>query len=187
MLLEHNWRKAMGGPLPIWRLETVCPQEMPTTYPDIENRMGYPPEPSIKNYEMWLDWQVHQLDTPHWWAELTTIPEVEDPRKLAQKICTSFLILAVRCEALPGQDYTAPSAPKCLTRGRFLPNHSSYQDDQWQPLLLTVTYARVLQYQVKKVRLPTLNDYCPLVMSMVELKQHVGGTSPSISKMSSGT
>ena len=45
-----------GGPLPIQRLEMVHPQEMPMTYPDIGNRMDYPPEPSIKNYEMWLDW-----------------------------------------------------------------------------------------------------------------------------------
>ena len=74
--------------------------QMPTTYLDIGNRMGYLLEPSIKNYEMWLDWQACQLDTPHWWAELTTIPEVEDPRKLAQKIHASCLILAVRCEAL---------------------------------------------------------------------------------------
>ena len=101
---------------------------MPTTYPDIVNRMGYPPEPSIRNYKIWLDWQACQLDTPYWWAELTTIPEVEDPRRLAQKIHASFLILVVRCEALPGQDYTVAPATKCLTRGRFLSNDPSYQD-----------------------------------------------------------
>ena len=106
----------------------VHPWEIPTAYPDIRSRMGYLPEPSIKNYKMWLDWQAHQLDTGSWWAELTVIPNVEDPRKLAWKICASFLILAVRCEALPGQDYTAPPAPKCLTRGRFLPDDPSYQD-----------------------------------------------------------
>ena len=110
---------------------------------------------------------------PHWWAELTAIPNVEYPRKLAQEISTSFLILAVRCEALPGQDYTMPPAPKCLTRGRFLPNDPSYQDVQWQPLLLTMTYAQVLQYWAEKVRLPTLPDYRPLAMSIVELMQHV--------------
>ena len=131
---------------------------MPTTYPDIRNRMGYLPESSIRNYEMWLNWWASQLDTPHWWAELTAKAEVEDPRKLAQKICTSFLIPVVRCEALPGQDYTTPPSPKCLTRGRFLPNGPSYQDVQWQPLLLTMTYTRPLQYWAEKVRPPTLND-----------------------------
>ena len=122
-----------GVPLPIWRQEIVHPWEIPTAYPDIGSRMGYLPEPSIRNYEMWLDWQSHQLDTPHWWAELTAIPDVEDPRKLAWKTCTSFLIPVVRCEALPGQDYTMPPTPKCLTRGRFLPDDPSYQDVWWQP------------------------------------------------------
>ena len=90
--------------------------------------MDYLPVPSIRNYEIWLDWWAGQLDTPHWWAELTAIPEVEDPRMLAQKTHASFLILVVQCEAFPGQDYTAPPAPKCLTRGRFLPNDPSYWD-----------------------------------------------------------
>ena len=54
------------GPLLIQRPEMLHPWEMPATYPGIENRMGYLPEPSIKNYEVWLNWQAHQLDTPHW-------------------------------------------------------------------------------------------------------------------------
>ena len=45
---------------------------------------------------------------PHWWVELTTIPGMEDPKKLAKKICTSFRIPAVRCKASLGQGYTAP-------------------------------------------------------------------------------
>ena len=45
---------------------------------------------SIKNYEKWLEWQAWQLDTPHWWEELTTIPDVEDIWRLAQKIWASF-------------------------------------------------------------------------------------------------
>ena len=137
--------------------------------------MGFLLEPSIKNYKMWLHWWACQLDTPHWWAELTAIPEVEDPRKLAQKIHASFLIPAVRCEALQSQDYTMPPAPKCLTRGRCLPNDPSYQDVWLQPLLLTMAYAQVLQYWVEKVTLPTLYDYHTLVMSIMELKQCVDG------------
>ena len=108
--------------------------------------------------------------------ELTTIPEVEDPRRLAQKICASFLIMAVRCEALPGQDYTMPPASKCLTRGRFLPNDPSYQDVQWQSLLLTVAYTQALQYWAEKDRPSTHNNYHPLAMGVVELRQHVGGS-----------
>ena len=75
---------------------------------------GYPPEPSIKNIEAWLDWWAHQLDTPHWWVELTAVPDMEDPKKLARKFCTSFLIPTVRCEASPGQGYTVPLLPNVL-------------------------------------------------------------------------
>ena len=64
-------------------------------------------------------------DTPHWWEELIAIPDVEDPRRLAWKIHASFLILVVRYEALLNQDYTMSPAPKCLTRGRFLPDDLS--------------------------------------------------------------
>ena len=42
-------------------------------------------------------------------------------------------------------------------------------------LLLTLAYAQVLQYRVEKVRPPTLGDYHPLVMSVVEFKQQVEG------------
>ena len=124
---------------------------------------------------MWLDWWACQLDTLHWWEELTAIPDVEDLRRLAWKICVSFFIPVVRCETLLSQDYTMPPAPKCLTRGRFLPNHPIYQDVQWQLLLLTLAYAWALQYWVEKVRLLMPGDYCPLMMSIMELKWWVEG------------
>ena len=110
------------------RQETVCPPEMPIAYPDIGGRGNYPPEPSIRNIEVWLNWQACQLDMPHWWVELTAIPDVENPKRLAQKICASFSILSVRCETFPGQEYTVPPAPKCLARNMFLPDDLSYQD-----------------------------------------------------------
>ena len=117
-----------GVSLPTLRQEVVHPWETPVVYSNIRGGRGYLPEPSIRNVEVWLDLQAHLMDTPHWWVELTAIPEVEYPRKLAQKICASFLIPAVRCETFPGQEYTMPPAPKCLTRGRFIPNDSSYLD-----------------------------------------------------------
>ena len=68
--------------LPTGRTEVPCPWEMPVAYPDIKNRMGDLWEPSIKNYEVLLNWWAHQLDTLHWWGELAAIPGVEDPRRL---------------------------------------------------------------------------------------------------------
>ena len=99
-------------------------------YPDAGGREGYPPEPSIEDVEMWLDWWAHQMDMPYWWVELTAIPVVENPKRLALKIHASFSIPTVRCKAFPSQGYTAPPAPRCMTRNLFLPNDVSYQDVQ---------------------------------------------------------
>ena len=90
-------------------------------------RVDYPLEPSIVDVETWLDWQACQLDMPCWWTELTAIPGVEDPWKLIQQIWASS-IPEVRSRVFPGQDYTAPPAPKCLTCNVFLPDELSYQD-----------------------------------------------------------
>ena len=109
------------------RQETINPWRCP--YPTLTLAVvGYLPEPSIGNIEVWLDWQACQLDMPCWWVELTAISNVENPKRLAWKIHASFLILVVRCEASPGQAYTAPPAPKCITRNMFLPDDPSYQD-----------------------------------------------------------
>ena len=145
-----------GAPLLAWRQETVHPPETPMVYPDAGGREDYLPEPSIKDIETWLDWWAHQMDMPYWWAELTAILEVENPKRLAQKICTSFSILTIRYEAFPGQGYTVPPVPRCITRNLFLPNDLSYQDVWQQPLLLTVAYAPALQYWVEKFRPPRL-------------------------------
>ena len=122
------------------RTEIPHPQEIPMAYLDIENRMSDPSEPSIRNYKAWLNWQACQLDMAHWWGELVAIPEVEDPKRLAQKMWASFLILAVRCEAFLSQEYTMPPAPKCLTRSRCLPDDPTYQVIWLQLQLLTLAY-----------------------------------------------
>ena len=110
-LPQAQMRRGEEGLLSTRRTEVPHPQEIPMAYQDIENRIGYLPEPSIGNYEVWLNWQACQLDTPPWWRELVAIPEVEDPKRLAQKIWASFLFLTVRCETFLNQEYTMPSAP----------------------------------------------------------------------------
>ena len=86
----------------------------------------YPPEPSILDVELWLDWQAQKIDTPCWWREFRAIPGVEDLQKLAQKIQASFSIPKVRGKVFTGQNYTAPPAPRCLNWNAFLPNELSY-------------------------------------------------------------
>ena len=81
----------------------------PEVEPDPEEgEENYPPEPSIVDVEMWLDWQAHQLGTPCWWVELRAIPGAKDPRNLTWKIWASFSIPEVRSRAFPGQDYHTP-------------------------------------------------------------------------------
>ena len=153
--------------------KSVCPSGRSMAYQDAEGRGNYPSEPSIKDVETWLDWQAHQMDMPYWWVEFTAIPGVEDPKRLAWNICASFSIPTIRCKVFLGQGCTAPPAPKCLTRNLFLPNDLSYQDIQQQPFLLTVAYTQRLQYWAEKFNLPASLDFCPLVRSILELKESV--------------
>ena len=66
---------------------------------------------------------------------------------------------------------------KCLTWNLFLPDNLSYQDFQQQPLLLTVAYARALQYWAEELRPLAHPDFYPLAMSILELmeivKEHI--------------
>ena len=71
------------------------------------------------------------------------------------------------------QEYTVPSAPKCLNRNTFLLDELSYQDIWQQPILLTVAYARGLQYWVEKLNPLESPDLCPLAGSVVELRETV--------------
>ena len=130
-------------------------------------------EPPIKEIESWLDWWAHQLDMPCWLIELTAILGVEDPKKLAWKIWASFSIPEVRSQVFLGQGYTTSPAPKCLTQSVFLPGELSYQDVQQQPFLLTMAYAKELQYWVERLNLPVDPDFHPLVRSVLELRERV--------------
>ena len=73
--------------------------------------------------------------------------------------------------ASPDQQYTMPPAPKCLSRNAFILDELSYQDMHQQPTILMITYARGLQYWAEKFNLPTSPDLCPLVGSIVELRE----------------
>ena len=80
------------GPPPTLMPELECFLETPTTTWSARDRQGLPLEPSINNYEMWLEWQAFQLDTPDWWKELVAIPNAGDPERLARKIHASFKV-----------------------------------------------------------------------------------------------
>ena len=142
----------------------------PNSEGNVEDHMT---EPSVSEVETWLEWQAKQLGTPAWWPELKAIPGVKDPQKLAHTIQASFCIPEVRMRAILGQEYTAPPAPKCLSRNAFLPDELSYQDIQQQLTLLMVAYTRGLQYWVEKLKLPRNPDLHPLAGCVVELRKTV--------------
>ena len=142
------------GPPPTLEPELESFLEAPTPKLGAWDRCDLQPEPSIENYEVWLEWQACQVDMPEWWGELVTIPNVGDPKRLAHKIHASFKIPWVRSEALRvSNNYATPSAPKCLQREMFLLvpyPHLPCQDYHHQQPLRTLAYACALQYWVEK-------------------------------------
>ena len=113
------------------------------------------------------------IGTPAWWSGFKAIPEVKDLQKLTCKIWASFYIPEVRMRASLEQGYTVPPVPKCLNGNAFLLDELSYQDVWQQPTLLTVAYARGLQYWVEKLNLPRSLNLHPLAGSVVELRETV--------------
>ena len=84
---------------------------------DAEEGCDLQPKPSWENYEVWLERQGCHVNTLEWWEELMAISNVENYRKLTQKIWASFVIPKARCEALKvTNDYSVPPAPKCIGR-----------------------------------------------------------------------
>ena len=164
-------------PTPTIGLELECFLETPTTTQGARDQWGPLPEPSIDNSEMWLEWQACQVDTPNWWKELVTIPNVGDPKRLAQKICASFKVPRVRCKTLRDHgEYTTPPALKCIQRNMFLSDTSShllYQDYQLKPPQKTIAYAQALQYWAEKANPPVPDEPPCLAMSIHELRWHM--------------
>ena len=137
---------------------------------DVED---YSTEPSVLDVETWLEWQAQQLGTPAWWMDLKAIVGIKGPWKSALKTRASFYIPKVRLRALLEPKYIAPPAPKSLNRNTFLPDKLSYQDVRQQPALLTIVYARSLQYWAQKLSLPRSPDLHPLVGSVAKLWEAV--------------
>ena len=79
----------------------------------------------------------------------------------------------VRSRTFLGKDFTVPPTPKCLNRNAFLPDGLWCQDVWQQPFLLTLTYARGLQYWTERLNLPDGSNFHPLARSVVELKEIV--------------
>ena len=118
----------------------------------------------------WLEWQASQLSTPAWWLELRATLGMNNQQKLACKIGASFSIPEDRMRTIPGQGYPVPPTPKWLNRNAFLLDDLSYQDIWLQFVLLTIAYARGLQYWAEKCNLLESPGSHPLIGGVVELR-----------------
>ena len=162
------------GPPPTLGPELESFLEVPTPTQGAGDRCGSPAEPSIKNYEVWLEWWGQQFDMPECWGELVTIPNAGDPKRLAHKVHASFQVSQVRCKALRDpEDYTTPPALKCIQRKMFLlaPDpHLPCQGYHLKQPQRTLDYAQALQYWAKKANPPCPDEPCHLAMCVHELR-----------------
>ena len=92
------------------------------------------------------------------------IPDVEDYKKLTQKIWALFEIPKARYETLKDiNDYSVPPAPKCIGRKLFLPAPDSRlpcQDYHQQQPHKTLAYAQALQHWAEKANPSSPSEPC---------------------------
>ena len=162
------------GPLPTLEAELESFLGEPTSPQGVEGGCDLPPEPYVENCEVWVEWQACHVDMLEWWDELVAISNMEDYRKLAQKIMLLFEIPRVRCEALKVRnDYSAPPAPKCVERKLFLlppdPRLPCQDYHEKQPQK-TLAYAQTLQYWAERANPPSPGEMCCLVRCVQELR-----------------
>ena len=51
---------------------------------DEDDRM--PLEPTVLEFSQWVPWKAEKCEIPDWWTELSTVPGIEDCRKLAKEV-----------------------------------------------------------------------------------------------------
>ena len=136
-----------------------------------------PPEPTIRDFSLWVPWKAERCETPEWWEELSAVLGKRDTRKLAREVRASFG-LPWWLQELGSKEATlqAPPAPPCLHRKRFMPPVTSIfacRDIREVPREKMVAYARVLQHWVEWNNLPTGGESHLLARSILELRKEV--------------
>ena len=115
-------------------------------------------EPVVLEFSQWVSWKAKRCKTPEWWTKLSTVPGIEDCRKLAREVQASFG-LPWWMQELGARESThqAPPTPPCLCRQRFmLLAESIYacRHNREIPREKVVAYARALQHWVEENNLP---------------------------------
>ena len=162
------------GPLPKLEPDIKCfLQELATTQKEGEGN-DLLQEPPAKEYKKWIAWRGCQVHTPNWWQELVWIPGINNSQELDQKIRASFEVPWAKSQAQDVKnDYSAPPAPKCISRKEFLsPQDQMFpsQDFREGQSQKTLAYAQALQYWAEKATLPMLDWPCLLARCVQELR-----------------
>ena len=136
-----------------------------------------PLEPTVLDFAEWVPWKAERCDTPSWWMELSTVPGVDNTRKLARQVRASFELPQQLQELDAGRaTLQAPPALPCLCWQRFMPLADSIfasWDIREVPREKVVVYARALQYWAEQNDLPTGGEPCLLAKSVLELREEV--------------
>ena len=102
------------------------------------------PDPPVEELKSWVTWRTQMHDKPGWWEELAKVPGVDEPKKLAQEVCTFFQLPQRISKWHWVENYhQAPPAPPCLHLKNFLlPSDSKFacqdiRELQWRTWWLT--------------------------------------------------
>ena len=133
------------------------------------------PEPPLEHHCKWIEWHGQCVDMPVWWQELQAILDVEDHQELTQKGRSSLKVPMVRSQAQGGKNnYSAPPAPKCIGKDRFLPPLDPWMGSQdyclGQPRK-TLACEQALLYCWERVKPPVPSKPHPLMGSILGLRQ----------------
>ena len=84
---------------------------LPETSEDEDKMM--PLEPTVLEFSQWVPWKAKRCETPEWWTKLSTVPGIEDCRKLAREVWASLGLPQQMWEL--GSKEATLQAPPCAT------------------------------------------------------------------------
>ena len=172
-LQSHSLDRWLRSPSRSHQERRVTFQELEVEPDPEESEESYPPEPSIMDIETWLDWGACQLGYAMLVDGTYSHPRGGRPTETCPEDPGLLLDSWGQKQGLPRARLYCTPATKYLNWNMFLLDELSYQDVWQQPFLLTVAYARGLQYWAEKLNPPEDPDFCPLVRSVIELRERV--------------
>ena len=163
------------GPSPKLEPDIECFLQEPVTTQEEGKGSDVSQEPSVEDYEKWIEWRRCQVHTPNWWWELVGIPGINDFQELIQKIRAFFETSQAKSkDQNVNNNYLAPPAPKCICQKELIPlSNPTFPSQEFREgeSQKTLPYMQALQYWAEKASLPMLGQPCFLARCVQELRQ----------------